>query len=63
MDSLENQKLTNNQSMEDSKSDKRQVKLYESPELFENQNEILIRHKGDIYRIRITRNDKLIMNK
>jgi hemin uptake protein HemP len=38
-------------------------KLYDSLGLFGNQCEIRIRHKGETYRIRITRNGKLIMNK
>ncbi len=37
--------------------------LVDSSELFGKGNEILIRHQGTIYRLRITRNDKLIMNK
>ena len=39
------------------------TKLYDSLDLFGNQCEIKIRHKGEMYRIRITRNGKLIMNK
>jgi hemin uptake protein HemP len=54
---------TNNQSRSDFQNDEKKDRLYESPELFGKLNEIMIRHKGDIYRIRITRNDKLIMNK
>ncbi len=38
-------------------------KVYESPQLFGNNKEIQINHKGELYRIRITRNGKLIMNK
>jgi hemin uptake protein HemP len=38
-------------------------KVYESPQLFGEHNEIQINHAGTIYRIRITRNGKLIMNK
>ena len=38
-------------------------RLYTSPELFGDQSEIRICHEGEIYRIRITRNGKLIMNK
>jgi len=51
------------QSKSESGKEKKLVELYESPELFGKRNEIMICHKGDIYRIRITRNDKLIMNK
>jgi len=32
-------------------------------ELFRGQREIAIRFRGDIYRLRITRNDKLILTK
>jgi hemin uptake protein HemP len=38
-------------------------KVYESPQLFDGNNEIRIKHAGELYRIRITRNGKLIMNK
>jgi hemin uptake protein HemP len=38
-------------------------KVYESPQLFGSHNEIQIHHEGELYRIRITRNGKLIMNK
>jgi hemin uptake protein HemP len=31
--------------------------------LFQGAQEILIRHKGDLYHLRITRNDKLILTK
>ena len=40
-----------------------QVLLIESSRLFGESNEIMIRHEGAIYRLRITRNGKLIMNK
>ena len=40
-----------------------QVLRYSTKDLFGGNNEIVICHKGDLYRIRITRNDKLIMNK
>ena len=38
-------------------------KVYESLQLFGSHNEIQINHGGKLYRIRITRNGKLIMNK
>lgn len=41
----------------------RPVEVYDAQTLFKQGNEIMIRHAGDIYRIRITRNGKLIMNK
>ena len=31
--------------------------------LFRGQQEVLIRHQGETYRLRITRNGKLILNK
>ncbi len=38
-------------------------KVYNTPQLFGNHNEIHICHAGETYRIRITRHGKLIMNK
>lgn len=35
----------------------------ESQRLLQGRNEILIRHGGEIYRLRHTRNDKLILTK
>ena len=35
----------------------------DSRELFRNGNEVVIVHKGDEYRLRITRNEKLILTK
>ncbi len=37
--------------------------LYRSSDLFRAKQEVLIEHEGEIYRLRITRNGKLIMNK
>jgi len=34
-----------------------------SDELFRNRNELIIEHRGEEYRLRLTRNDKLILNK
>jgi len=34
-----------------------------SQELFRHSNEIVIEHHGEEYRLRLTRNDKLILNK
>jgi hemin uptake protein HemP len=31
--------------------------------LFKSAQEVLIQHKGELYRLRITRNDKLILTK
>jgi hemin uptake protein HemP len=44
-------------------SNKPQMRLIDSSELFVNNNEIMIRHEGAIYRLRITKNGKLVMNK
>ncbi len=35
----------------------------ESDYLFADRNEVEIRHAGEVYRLRITRNGKLILNK
>jgi len=35
----------------------------DSRELFRNGNEVVIVHKGEEYRLRITRNEKLILTK
>lgn len=36
---------------------------FNSEDLFQGQREILIRHGEEVYKVRITRNGKLIMNK
>ena len=38
-------------------------KLVRSDELFEGENEVIILHREGRYRLRITRQDKLILNK
>ncbi|CAN7393974.1 hemin uptake protein HemP [Pararhizobium sp. LjRoot238] len=38
-------------------------RVVESRELFRGENEILISHDGAIYRMKITRQGKLILNK
>ncbi|MCD4831844.1 MAG: hemin uptake protein HemP [Anaerohalosphaeraceae bacterium] len=40
-----------------------QIPMIESSQLFGKSSEIMIRHEGAVYRLRITRNGKLIMNK
>jgi hemin uptake protein HemP len=45
------------------KTNPRQIPLFRSSDLFGDQHEIMICHRGEIYTIRITRNGKLIMNK
>lgn len=39
------------------------LKEYESSELLHGAKEILIRHAGEVYRLRLTKNDKLILQK
>jgi hemin uptake protein HemP len=36
---------------------------YDSKDLFQGRREIVIRHHAEDYRLRVTRNDKLILNK
>ncbi len=36
---------------------------YDSSELLQGEKEVLIRHAGEVYRLRLTRNDKLILQK
>lgn len=43
--------------------DNTETKIYHASELFGNNSEISIRYQDQLYRIRITRNGKLIMNK
>lgn len=39
------------------------VRSIDSQTLFDGSKELLIAHKGDAYRLRITRQDKLILTK
>ncbi|BBL34365.1 hypothetical protein Nstercoris_00596 [Nitrosomonas stercoris] len=39
------------------------IKLLSSEDLFGNSNEILIQHRNEQYRLRLTRNNKLILTK
>jgi len=41
----------------------RQAAIIESEYLFSERNEVQIRHAGEIYRLRLTKNGKLILNK
>ncbi len=41
----------------------RQASVIESDYLFGERHEVQIRHAGEIYRLRLTRNGKLILNK
>lgn len=36
---------------------------YDSESLLRGVREVLIRHHGEVYRLRLTRNDKLILHK
>ncbi|MGR4845517.1 hemin uptake protein HemP [Rhizobium sp. WSM1274] len=40
-----------------------QYRIVESADLFRGTNEIMIRHDGLVYRLKITRQGKLILNK
>lgn len=37
--------------------------MIESRDLFTERNEVQIRHEGQVYRLRVTKNGKLILNK
>jgi hemin uptake protein HemP len=37
--------------------------VVESDDLFAERNEVQIRHAGEVYRLRVTKNGKLILNK
>jgi hemin uptake protein HemP len=39
------------------------IRVLESAEIFRGSNEIMIRHDGAVYRMKITRQGKLILNK
>lgn len=41
----------------------RHTRVIESKDLFADKNEVEIRHAGELYRLRVTRNGKLILNK
>ncbi|MHB9070215.1 MAG: hemin uptake protein HemP [Sedimentisphaerales bacterium] len=56
--------INNNHRFESRENDAvRQPRLLESSQLFGGGNEVEIKHKGSVYRLRITKNGKLIMNK
>lgn len=40
-----------------------QPRIISSGELLGRENELVISHKGETYRLRVTRNDKLILTK
>lgn len=39
------------------------LREYESSQLLLGAKEVLIRHAGEVYRLRLTKNDKLILQK
>lgn len=39
------------------------ARIVESADVFRGQSEVMIRHEGAIYRLKITRQGKLILNK
>ena len=40
-----------------------EIREYDSASLLRGEKEVLIRHGGEVYRLRLTRNDKLILQK
>ena len=40
-----------------------EIRVLESSDIFRGQSEIIIRHEGVLYRMKITRQGKLILNK
>ena len=55
--------IDNNRTFQGCEDNNSQPRLLESSQLFGRNNEVTIRHKGSVYRLRITKNGKLIMNK
>ena len=45
------------------KSPKGEDSILDSAQLFAEGNEVKIRHEGQLYRLRLTKNRKLILNK
>ena len=43
--------------------DNARLKVVDTKDLFKIYNEIIITHRGELYRLRITSNDKLILTK
>lgn len=39
------------------------LREYDSAELLQGEKEVLIRHGNEVYRLRLTKNDKLILQK
>jgi hemin uptake protein HemP len=40
-----------------------EIRTVESADIFRGQSEVIIRHEGAVYRMKITRQGKLILNK
>jgi hemin uptake protein HemP len=57
------EKMSSSPSSELSPPDDALVSMYDSRNLFRGRQEILIEHAGHAYRLRITRQDKLILTK
>lgn len=57
IESMHAEKMDKNQSFDV------QIPIMDSSLLFSKSNEIAIRHAGCVYRLRITKNNKLIMTK
>ena len=49
--------------MTETESQQKEPRRYESKELFRSGKMVLIEHAGQVYRLMITRQDKLILNK
>jgi len=41
----------------------RAIREYDSADLLQGEREVLIRHADEVYRLRLTRNNKLILQK
>jgi hemin uptake protein HemP len=48
---------------EGARPEPRSVRQLESQELLQGEREVLILHSGEVYRLRLTRNGKLILQK
>lgn len=49
--------------MQDSKTDTSHARTITAEELFQGATEVVVWHAGTPYRLRVTRNDKLILTK
>lgn len=53
----------NSKPSKDSEQIEQAVREYDSSQLLLGAKEVLIRHAGETYRLRLTKNDKLILQK